>query len=553
MAGRAKTVETASNDAQIEGFKKQLEEVFAENADLRESLDAVTAMLAREDVGWFRFAGGELVDGLELYELHRWAREIREAVAGNPHIKQGLKLRTGYVWKRGIRYAGIQGPKQGRGVNVQARIDSPKNQRNFFGHGAREKRESSLYTDGAYFVIGNEKDWTLQPVPVWEIKGHYSNPDDHGEIWAYLRCWDHWDANQGGEVPMRQWYITDSYPNWEDPSKRPTSFNIGGVHEPVDPKTVMFADTVNGMVGWPYGVPDALSALVWVRLYRDFMVNGKIMSDALAQFAFKATSTTKDGANNAALALGGTQAAGQTAVIGAANTLVPMATAGKGYDFSSGDALAAVVAAALEVSVVHLTANPGQAGSYGASATLDLPTQMAVLSRQQWHIDFDKRILRWLGAANPTVTFVSSLSATDMYREIQALLLMWASGLYEPKPIEARLSEIMDILGNTIPTGVIIPNNSDAAYLDTPNRTAIPNPNGADAAAGSNGGGSQSGGNANGTSPGQGQSTGVGKAPKPNDLRSDRVSQSADIASMLERLDRFMNEVEADEERRRAA
>jgi hypothetical protein len=296
------------------------------------------------------------------------------------------------------------------------------------------------------------------------------------------------------------------------------------------------------MVGWPYGVPDALSALVWVRLYRYFLVNGKIMSDALAQFAFKATSTTKDGAANAALALGGTQAAGQTAVIGAANTLVPMSTAGRGYDFGSGDALAAVVAAALEVSVVHLTANPGNAGSYGASATLDLPTQMAVLSRQQWHIDFDKRVLRWLGAPDATATFVSSESATDIYREIQALLLMWSSGLYQPEPIEARLSELMDILGNKVPKGIIVPNNSDADYLDSPNRTAIPNPNGPDAPKPA-----QDGGNANGTSPGQGQSSGVGKAPKSNDLRSDRV------ANMLDRLEKFMAEVESDEAKRRAA
>ena len=542
MASRGKEVQTASDSAQIEDFKRQLEVAFANNEQLRESLDQVTAMLAREDIGWLRLAGGEMIQGLELAELHKWSREIREAVAGNPHIKQGLKLRTGYVWKRGIRYSGIQGPKRGPGANVQARINNSKNQRNFFSHGAREKRESSLYTDGAYFVIGNETDWTLQPVPVWEIKGHYSNPDDHGEIWAYLRCWTRWDAVSGGDVPMRQWYITDSYPDWENASKRPKSFNIGGVNEPVDPKTVMFAEHVNGMVGWPYGVPDALSALVWVRLYRDFLVNGKIMSDALAQFAFKATSTTKDGAANAALALGGTQAAGQTAVVGAANTLVPMSTAGRGYDFGSGDALAAVVAAALEVSVVHLTANPGNAGSYGASATLDLPTQMAVLSRQQWHIDFDKRVLRWLGAPNTTATFVSSESATDIYREIQALLLMWSSGLYQPEPIEARLSELMDIVGNNVPKGIIIPNNSDADYLDSPNRTAIPNPNGPDAPKPA-----QDGGNANGTSPGQGQSSGVGKAPKPNDLRSDR------LANMLDRLEKFMAEVESDEEKRKAA
>lgn len=510
-----------------------METVFAENVTLKESLENVMGMLAREDQGWFRFAGGgEYDEGMEILELHRWARELREAVAGNPHMKQGLKLRTSYVWHRGIRYDGIEGPKQGKGINVQARIDDPKNQRNFFGQQARENRESALYTDSAYYVLADYSDFTLQPIPIWEIHGHYSNPDDHSEVWAYLRCWSHLVPGQGF-VPNRMWYLTDACPNYEkgDPL-RFTAVNLYGVSDKVDPNVIIFEDHVNGQVGWPYGIPDALPALVWTRLYRDFLVNGKIMSDAMAQIAYKAVVATKAGADNASLKLATPNAPGSTVITGAADSLVPMATAGKGYDFASGDSLAAVIAAALEVSKVHLTANPSGAGSYGASATLDLPTQLAVRSRQNWHIAFDTRVLKWLGAKEPVVTFMSLESAADVFRKIQAILLMWGSGLYAAEPIEKRLSELLDIVGNVIPSGVLVPNNSDAAFMLSPDRTAVPKGTDANAGSGKN---IQDQGNPNATSPGQGQATGAGKGAKPNDLRTDKITQAASILDSLVR------------------
>ena len=518
----------------LEVYKQIIEDQFANNERLQEALTNVSAMLSGEDQGWATLgAGGEYEMGLQLWDLKKWAREIREAVAGNAHIKQGLKLRSNFVWQRGIRYANIKGKSKGRGANVQARIDNPKNQRNFFCADARAKREAALFSDSAYFVLGDKKDYTLQTVPIWEIWGHYSNPDDHGEVWAYLRVWDHIESGFG-IIPNRMWYLTDAHPSYYDKSvPRPTVVNYGGVNEPVHPTITMFDGHVNGQVGWPYGVPDALSALVWARLYRDFLVNGKIMSDALATFAFKATASTKAGANAAAMAFADAQAPGQTAIVGAADNLVPIGSAGKGYDFASGDALAAVIAASLEVSSVHITANPAAGGSYGATSTLDLPTQLAVLARRQWHIDFDTRILKFLGADDPVVTFNSTDSLADLFRQIQALLLMWASGLYQPEPIEARLSELMDIVGNTVPDGVIIQNNSKMPDLLSTDRTANPNVGNPLATTGNNQQGKGTS-TANGNSPAQGKATGVGKTGNANDMRTDR------LANMLEMLNAFI-------------
>lgn len=530
MANRALNLVEYQEKAQFAVFREQLTQVLTENERLQESLEQVNYMLQREDQGWFRFGSGEMVMGLEILEIHQWSREIREAVAGNPHIKQGCRLRTNFVWQRGIRYDNIQGSKKGRGANIQARIDQDRNQRNFFGHAARERREAALYTDGTYAVLGDDRDYTLQEIPIWEIYGHYANPDDQSEVWAYLRKWNHYEAGKGS-VPVQQWYLTDAHPDWDDPKKRPHLINYGGVNFPLDTHRTMFVGNVNGQTGWPYGVPDALSALVWARLYRDFMTSGKIMSDAMAQIAYQAASSTGAGQNNMAMKFAAAEGVGQTAVTGIADKLVPMSTAGKGYDFASGTALAAVIAAALEVSVVHLTANPGAGGSYGATATLDLPTQLAVLARRQWHIEFDTRILKWMGAKDPVVTFNSLETAADLFREVQALLLMWSSGLYAAEPIEKRLSELLDIIGNTVPDGVIIPNNSKADDLISTDRTAIPNPkpgeaNGkAIAAAGqspANGGNGNRGAGATG----QGKTSPVGKGVNSNDLRTDKIANN---------------------------
>ncbi len=539
-----KIVERAEKEGN-QVYSRVLEAAFEDNAMLKEELSQVNAMFAKEDIGWGRFGqGNDLDQGLELLELHRWAWQIREAMAGNPHIKRGWRLRASYVWRDGIQYENIPGAKQGKGTNVQARIDQPINQRNFFGHSAREEREGALYSDSAVYYLGDSRDYSLQPVPIWQIYGYYTNPDNHAEVWAYRRVWEHWEQGVGA-TPMNMWYLTDRYPQ---NGPRPTAINLGGVEYPVDPNIIMFEGHVNGQIGWAHGIPDALAALIWARLYRDFLTNGKIMSDAMAQFAFQATVQSKKGADNVALALAQPRQAGGVAVGGVPNQLVPMSTAGKGYDFASGNELAAVIATALEVSTIHLTSNPGSAGaSYGSAQTLDMPTKLAIESRRQWHIEFDKRVLAWMGAKDAIVTFGSQDDLTDIFREVQALLLMWSSGLYAAAPLEARLSQLMTVVGNVIPSGVIVPNNSDAKYLVTPDRTANPNAgvlpandptataaakatDKAAATAANKGGVS----NPNGTSPQQGKSSGVGKGTNANDLRTDK------IANMLQQLNDFI-------------
>lgn len=510
-------------------FKRAIEHVLTENDVLKESLQNVSTMLAKEDIGWMSITGAADNYGLELAELQQVALQIREQMVGNPHIKRGHLLRSSFIWDGGMQYTQVPGTSTGRGANVQARMNTPKNKKNFFGPNARQEREGVCYSDGNLFVLGDKRDWSLEQIPIWEINGDYRNPNSPTDIWAFRRTWSNFIPGSQGKPQQEQvWIRTESMP------ASAKVIEIAGTELPLDPNLTIFHGRVNGQVGFSYGIPDALSALVWAKIYKDFMLNGKIMSDALAQFAFQATFGDKTTASSAALEIadGG---AGLTAVTGLADKLVPMSSAGKGYDFASGTALLAVVATSIELSVIHLSADPGTAGgSYGAASALDLPTQLAIKQRRQWHIEFDKRILAWMGAPDAQASFPPMMDATDLFRTLQMYMLKWNSGLYEPAEIKADIEFLWGKIAAAVPEGVLIPNNRqswmdhltvrDNVSGDPETLDALPT----NAAPGVS------------PAPGQGQSSAAGKGPKPNDLRTDSLGeQLREMAAAVDLIEKM--------------
>lgn len=477
-----------------------------------ESLTGIMNMWREEDQGWLAL-GTDNEDGLSLQDLKQWSRQLREALAGNPHMKRGAELRSDYINEGGIRFGGL-----GKGRSrLRAHIESDVQQLRYFGPTARAERYKACYTDGGVFYLGTTDPATGQrgieaAIPLSEIVTTYRNPNNWNEVWAYLREWrvHGGGARQDGAVrTQKRWYFTDLFEHKRSKAKNPT-IRYNGESVPVDKHAVIFDAFVNTQIGWTFGVPHSLSALAWARLYRDFLVNGKIMSDAMAQFAFQLTTKSQGGTKNASLKMASRSGPGQTVV--SPNELTPMATAGKGYDFDSGRALASVVATAIGVSVIHLTSDPGTAGSsYGSAQTLDLPTRLSVEAERRWNVELDLRVLRWMGAKNPTAEFNPLISATDVYREIQALKLAFDSGLFEGTPVQARMADILGIVEQgDVPEGMLLPNNEKTIDANKPN----PSPDGASA-------GTQAGG------AGQGQKTGAGIGQKDRSTRGDSNADKA--------------------------
>ena len=395
-------------------------------------------------------------DGPSLDQLKSVSTQIRNLVALNPHMKQGLNLRRNFIWSGGIHYANIPAGGRGRGVNVQALIDSPQNWAAFFGREARAMREAACFSDSRVWFLGDDATKMLRPVPLANITADYRNPDDSSEVWAYRHSWNHFQ--QGSMLPdMRhEWVFVNRFLD-----RRTKSIIFDGKPEPVNQSVRMFSKGVNGMFGWTYGVPDALPAVPWLKLYKDFLVEGVIMTKALAQYAYKLTAKSSTGANSASATIASNTGVGGTAAMTDGMDLTALTSAGRGYDFNSGRALIAAVSAALEVSVVAETASPENAGgSYAAASALDLPSRMAMQARRDWHVDFDREVLEWLGAPSAVVWFDALEDGAETYRKMQALVIKWGTGLYSADEMKVELESVSGRTPTSPPPdGVLLPNN----------------------------------------------------------------------------------------------
>ena len=457
-------------------LRETLEAVEADHERLSEALSNAVLMLRQEDAGWALPGADGTYRGLGLKELQKWSAAIRASLTGtetnapNPHMRNGLMLRHSFIWNGGIHYADIPGDsliggKRGK-TNVQSLIDALDNQRLVFGSSARRRREHALFSDGLYLLVGENRTKKLRPVPLHEITDTQRSELYEDEIVAYR-----WTRNEAVREPAKgrgpgkltgereaksYWVFVD----WYDGPK-PDKVSYQGKPEDVLKTHTAFDLHANRPDGAAFGSPDAISALIWARIIRDLIMNGVKMQDALAMFAFKATSKTKAGQQQAALELAQKKEAGSAATLGGDNDLVPLNSAGKGYDFGSIGFVVSTMAASLHLSGIALSANTALAGSsYGAAKTLDLPGRMAMETRRHEHIEFDQRLLRWMGAPDAKVYFDNFDDATDEYRAVQAAMLAWTTGTLSPQGFRDELEIIYGRkLSGEIPKGVVIPNN----------------------------------------------------------------------------------------------
>lgn len=471
----------SEKDRIIEAITAALDETaFEQVAALREELRDVEAMFAVEDRGWMPIdsisAAG--YGGLSLDQLKEKSAFIRERVVGVPIIKRAVGLRTSYVFSKGVNIPGLPeiGDERSRGrrSKLEKFCENPINRRNFFEPTAYEKMESAAATDGVFLLLGDNTKREVRPVPLSEITGFYSNPDFVDEIWAYRREWTHVGASGKAET-KKSWIFTDTCP--VPVQERPKSIGEGQDKIGVDSGKTILDIHFNTQTGWPLGVPDAIAAVVWARIYTELMQSGKTMTDALAKIAYKATTGSKAGAANIGAQLR-QPGSGKTAAIGTDQDLLPMSSAGRTYDFNGIRPVAALVATAMEVSVVHLLSDPGAAGSsYGSAANLDLPTKRAMVSRQNLWAGYFERVLRWGADHDVTVTF-PGLDDPDPYRDTQRAALVVNSGLLHPDESRAAYAKVADIelTHDTVPEGYLQPNNEESLARRDIDTDGLPHP-----------------------------------------------------------------------------
>lgn len=476
---------------------------------VQETLDNVQAMLAREDRGWKVLQGNELPGsdgGLTLKQLQEWSKNLRESTVGAPRMKRGFSLRHSFIWKGGIKYNGVSKEARGaRNPRTQEKIDLPVNQRNFFGKSARRRRELCLYTDGIALWVGDDATKELHPVPVDQITDYMTDPDYPGVIWAYRRAWKH--RKPDGVVEDRvRWYFVDDYKSEQTDKVSYKGPNAGSPEEEiVETGWTAFDMHANSFEGWALGVPDALAAWIWDKIATDLFLDGVDVSSAMASLAFKVNTNSKSGAGKAGIEMASPMGAAGTAVMGAGMDLSVLSSARTGYDFSGTREVVALIASSLDVSNIHLTANPGDAGSsYGSASSLDEPGKLTMMTRRDEHAELDERVLAWMGAKSPSAYFEPFDDGADVYRRLQSITLPWLQGVITDEVYKEMAAAALGVpsLGAT-PDGFMYPNNINSASRSDVDSDG--SPTGSTAA------------------PTQGRSSGAGDGANARDTRDDAI------------------------------
>lgn len=470
---------------------------------VQERLMSLDIML--DNQGWDELLGGGGLetDGPTIEQIRFASEQIRELTAVNAWMKRGNLLRANYVWDGGIHYQNIKGGRGAGNVSVQKYIDNPQNQREFFSASARKRRSKAKYSDGHVVYIGNDGTKLLKMIPFEKITGTLVNPEDKSEVWA-VRIMRQVGRGYDENLEAR-WIFLDEFVD----KRKGAVVKYKGTDEKIDTNNRVFIQFSNPTEGWTWGTPDALAAMQWIRLYREFLISGKKMSDAMAMIMAQYKNASAAGGTQASVEMRNPQGAGGINVSNGEWSV--LSTAGRSYDFDPGRALLAAAATALEVSVVALASDPGASGSsYGSAQTLDLPGRIAIAAIRADEIEFDERVLKWMGAKNAKAYFDSLLGAEDIYRLAQTEMFYWNAGLRDGLEQKQAMDAVKGIPADAtekVPDGLMLPNNEK--FADTLSNDA--NANG--------------GGGATTPAPDQGKANKTGGAGNQGNIRNDVISK----------------------------
>ena len=422
-----KEVEAVHNVLARMAFSEEQRDIYGGDsyANVAEGLRDVEMMLDVQ--GWTNVFDYDDDAGLTLRQVKDASKLIRELIVGNPFVQNGVRIHHAHVWGGGLDFqcynrTGTRKEAKQLPVVQQSLMEEVRSQRYVFGNDAHEELERGAFSDGNVYLLGQDSTRRFQRIQIHEITADLRNPNNTEEIWAYRRVWYQRPTadTETGRQEMVRWYYTDIY---DGPRRK--SISHAGKRETVEPGYTIIDKAFNRQIGWAYGVPDALAIVAWSRLYKEFLVNGYIMSRSLARLAFKVTSKTTEGAGAAATTVVAPGQSGSTLIEGAGNNLQPLLTAGRGYDFASGNPLASGMAAGLGVSLLALTANPAAAsGSNAAAQTLDpIAKATAAVRRLSWD-DFWLRVFRYMGLQQRLAIVWHDIPSDTIQRIMQAVTLL---------------------------------------------------------------------------------------------------------------------------------
>lgn len=423
-------------------IEAQIENSLENNPLLRESYESAAAsilMLRTDDAGYrpLNLLGEE--DGFSLQSLHQIGDHAKLQVTGNPLLKRGRTLRTSNVFGKGVTFEAADGSQiQSR---FRAIMDKPGNKAVLFCQDAYSRNEGSAFIRGNLIMAYRKSTKTFFPIPFHQITNSVSNPDLRQDVWFYQRSYN--PIDNAGVTPVIGTQVIEWYPVLEYTENGKALPTRIGMNE-VDQDVVIIDFKVNTDIGSVYGIPDCLPAMPYAWAHAEYIRDASKLLKALSTIAWKVVARSKSNAVTAGAKLGSPMYQGSTASMTAGTDLVAMPRAGQ-VDMADGQAIAAYVASALEVSLIALLSDPGTAtGSYGAAATLDGPSANSARARQGMWVDFYQRVYRAIGCKDIVVNF-PKISEDPAFRAAQTLTLGFASGALHQDEYRKAFLEVSDV------------------------------------------------------------------------------------------------------------
>lgn len=442
---------------------RELAEVRDENTSLKEmatylSESMADVQLALDNIGWKPLGEdlGELHE-MPLASVKKHTSVTRALAVINPLIKRGLEVRGAYIWGNGIKLDGL--------AETDPFWKSPNNQKYLLSNKAQLEMERCLGTDGNFFLLVTKKSGAVkvdkvQRIPLSQITGTITDPDNPEDIWFYKREWSTVttlaDSEKEQITPNVVYYPAIDYD--EAANGRPTQFKS----KRIEWGSRIAAHTANKQTGWKWGVPDLLAVIFWAKAHKEFLENQATLVKAYSRFAWKVAAPTAANARAASTKVGTAptidpltgqpQGVGATAVTGQGTTISSVGRTGGSIDFKAGLPLAGYVAAGLSVPLNELTADAGEANRASAE-TLSSSNEKVMKARQAEHKMFYESIFAYL-EMNVKVSF-PKIEEEAVYRQIQSIVSLLPVNVFSDKEMRALIIHalgIVDMDPDKVPT-----------------------------------------------------------------------------------------------------
>ena len=448
-----------------------LSEVKAENRWLRDNMQLLeenmaSVILSLDNAGQ-RVIGEDFAeDTIPLETVKNTSKTTRAQLAMNPLAKRGVAVRTAYVWGNGVEYKGLEDTPFWKSDNAQKFLLSPK---------AQGEMEATLATDGNFFILAEKAQGRraarVTRVPLKQITGNVTDPDNHEDVWFYRREWTRKTWNEREQRNVTKDMVV-YYPAVDYDTKNGKPAKIQG--ESVDYSKAIAHHDANKQSGWHWGLPDMTAVIFWLGAHKEFLEDCKALVKAYSRFAFKATAPTARATASVATKvaqqptrdeMGNPRDVGGTAVVGGGANLSAMRTGS--VDFKAGVPMAGYIAAGLEIPLTELLADAGEANRSSAE-TLDKSTLNAMKARQRSHVAFYKKLFKYLGM-DVDIVF-PKIDKEAVYRQIQAIVQAMPVNVLTAKEMRKMLVQAFEIDGadpDILPTeeelGLMLASNTTAA------------------------------------------------------------------------------------------